>query len=45
MVQINVNLIEGENSLKISATNQAGFDVEQMTINYQVPIVEQIPNY
>ncbi|MEC8602867.1 MAG: tetratricopeptide repeat protein [Bacteroidota bacterium] len=43
MVQINVNLIEGENSLKISATNQAGFDVEQMTINFQVPIVVQPP--
>ena len=43
MVHINVNLIEGENSLKISATNQAGFDVEQMTINYQVPIVAQPP--
>ena len=43
MVQINLNLIEGENSLKISATNQAGFDEEQMTINYQVPIVAQPP--
>ena len=43
MVQVNLNLNVGENVIKISATNQAGFDVEQMTIKYEVPVIVQPP--
>jgi hypothetical protein len=40
---VNLNLNVGENVIKISATNQAGFDVEQMTIKYEVPVIVQPP--
>ncbi len=42
-VSINLNLINGNNLVKITGTNPAGSDSEETIIRFEVPVVEEPP--
>ena len=42
-LSINLNLINGNNLVKITGTNQAGNDSEETIIRFEVPVIEEPP--